>query len=339
MNSSGKRKYYLTLIISGAGLLLFAFLCVCVGKYGMSPSEAFSALFSRLPQGAGGQDMQSRVVFGLRLPRILASVLVGAALSTSGAAYQGIFKNPLVSPDLLGVSMGACVGAAIAILLSLGSVFIQLFAFAGGLVAVLLTTSIPRLLGSESNIMLVLSGIIVGGLMASVFGLLKYLADPETQLASIVYWNMGSFADVKFANILPVLPLIVIPLAALAAISWRINILSLGEREAAALGVNVKRVRGIALVCATLATASSICIAGTISWVGLVIPHFVRQITGSDNTRLIPAGIIIGGLFMLLVDTAARTIGPLELPISILTGIIGAPFFAWLLYRQRRAID
>jgi iron complex transport system permease protein len=186
--------------------------------------------------------------------------------------------------------------------------------------------------------MLVLSGIIVGGLMSSVFGLLKYLADPETQLASIVYWNMGSFSYVEVRSFLAVLPVIVCPCVVLVALSWRVNVLSLGEREARSLGVNVGRTRGVLMVCATLATAGAICIAGNIGWVGLVIPHFARLVVGSDNTRVLPASILMGGLFLLVVDTAARTIGPLELPISILTGVVGAPFYAWLLYRQRRRL-
>jgi iron complex transport system permease protein len=271
---------------------------------------------------------------GLRIPRILASVAVGAALSVSGASYQGIFKNPLVSPDFLGVSSGASIGAAAAILLSLPTAFISLFAFIGGIAAVLLTVSIPRLIRNYSNIVLVLSGVIVGSALSSEIGFIKFIADPHTQLASITYWTMGSFSYVKLSELLVVLMIIVIPAVILILLAWWIDVLSLGEEEARALGANVKLIRGTVIACSTFLTAGSVCIAGTIGWVGLVIPHFagcwpVPPIAGDPALRL------AGGLFMLIVDTLTRTIGVEEMPVSILTGIIGAPFYCWLLVRQR----
>ena len=317
-------------------LLIFAVVCLCIGKYPVTPIESLRIIFGNITGTTGDWDlMTENVIMGLRLPRVLASIIVGGSLAASGAVYQGIFRNPLVSPDFLGVSSGACVGAAIAILMALGTAFIQLFAFIGGLLAVVLTLTIPRLLRSNSNLMLVLSGIIIGGLMSSVMGLLKYVADPETQLAAITYWEMGSFSYIRLNSLLLVLPIIVVPFLILLRISWWIDILSLGESEAKSLGANVGRMRILAIICATLLTAGSVSLSGTIRWVGLVLPHFGRMIVGPNNTKLLPTAFLVGGIFMLLVDTAARTISIVEMPISILTGLIGAPFYAWLLYKQR----
>ena len=321
-------------------LLVLAVWCMCVGKYPVTPLESLRIVFGNITGKSGEWDLiTENVVMGLRLPRVLASVIVGGSLAASGSVYQGIFRNPLVSPDFLGVSSGACIGAAIAILMALGSAFIQLFAFIGGLVAVTLTLTIPRLLRSNSNIMLVLSGIIVGGLMSSIMGYIKYVSDPETQLAAITYWEMGSFSYIRLDALLLIMPTIVIPFIVLLRISWWIDVLSLGESEAKSLGANVGRMRVLAIVCATLLTASSVCISGTIRWVGLVLPHFGRMIVGPNNTKLLPTAFLIGGIFMLMVDTATRTIAPIEMPISILTGLIGAPFYAWLLYRQRARLQ
>ena len=320
-------------------LILLILVCLCVGKYSISPWDCIKIIGGKLTGVNPTWDiMDERMLLGVRLPRTIAAVIVGAALSLSGAVYQGIFKNPLVSPDFLGVSSGACVGAAVAILLSMSSVFVQIFAFLGGVIAVAFTVFIPRLMRSESNIMLVLAGIIVGGAMSSILGFIKYIADPETQLATITYWQLGSFAYVDNAAVLSILPLSLIAAAVVIAMSWWINVLSLGEQEASSLGANVTLLRGVCIICSTVLTAGAVCISGTIGWVGLVIPHFGRMIAGSDNRRLLPASALIGGIFMLFVDTVTRVIGPAEMPVSILTGIIGAPFFAWLLYRQRRTI-
>lgn len=306
-------------------LIILIVVCLCVGKYPITPGHSFS-------------DMDKNLLLGVRLPRTLASVIVGMALSISGAVYQGIFKNPLVSPDFLGVSSGACVGAAVAILLSLSSVFVQIFAFTGGIVAVALTLLIPKILRSDSNIVLVLAGIIVGGAMSSILGFIKYIADPETELQAITYWQLGSFAYVDNKAILSILPLSLIAAIIVFVMAWWINVLSLGETEAKSLGANFNVLRGVCIVCSTVLTAGAVCISGTIGWVGLVIPHFARMIIGSDNRYMLPASALIGGIFMLIVDTLTRMIGPAEMPISILTGIIGAPVFAWLLYKQRRTI-
>ena len=317
-------------------LLLLILICLCVGKYSISPGECIHILIGKLfgldPSWDG---MDEKLLMGVRFPRTMATVIVGAALALSGAVYQGIFRNPLVSPDFLGVSSGACVGAAIAILMALPAMSVQVCAFFGGILAVSLTVFIPRMLRTDSNIMLVLAGIIVSGAMTSVLGFIKYIADPQTELAAITYWQLGSFAYVDNKAVLSVLPLSIIAAAILLAMAWWINILSLGEQEARSLGANVTFLRGLCIVCSTVLTAGAVCVAGTIGWIGLVIPHFGRMIIGSDHRALLPAACLIGGIFMLLVDTVTRIIGPAEMPVSILTGLIGAPVFAWLLYRQR----
>ena len=317
-------------------LLVLILVCLCVGKYSIEPGECIRIIWGKLIHAQPSWDgMDEKLLMGIRLPRTMATVIVGAALALSGAVYQGIFKNPLVSPDFLGVASGACVGAAIAILLSMSSGLVQVFAFFGGILAVSLTVMIPSAMRSESNIMLVLAGIIVGGVMTSILGFIKYIADPETQLAAITYWQLGSFAYVDNRAIISILPLSIAAAVILLAMSWWINVLSLGEQEAQMLGANVTVLRGICIVCSTVLTAGAVCISGTIGWVGLVIPHFGRMIIGSDNRYLLPGCCFIGGIFMLLVDTITRVIGPAEMPVSILTGLLGAPFFAWLLYRQR----
>ena len=336
-NSRNRRVIFPILLLV---LLALIIACLCVGKYQISPGECIRILIGKFSGTEPSWDaMDENMLIGVRMPRVMASVIVGAALALSGAVYQGIFKNPLVSPDFLGVSSGACVGAATAILLSFSSVMIQITAFAGGLLAVAVTMLIPKMLRSESGIMLVLAGIIVGGAMSSILGFIKYIADPETQLAAITYWQLGSFAYVDNKAVLSILPLSIAAAAVLIGMSWWINILSLGEQEAKSLGARVGVLRVVCIVCSTVLTAGAVCISGTIGWVGLVIPHFGRMIAGSDNRTLLPASMLIGSIFMLFVDTVTRIAGPAEMPVSILTGLIGAPFFAWLLYRQRRILN
>ncbi len=279
------------------------------------------------------------IVFNVRLPRVLASVMIGAMLSLSGAVYQSVFRNPLVSPDLLGVSSGAAVGASAAILLGAGLATRQLFAFAGGILAVFITSLVPRLLRNRSNMMLVLSGIIVGGFLSSVLAIMKFVAEEQTELASIVYWQLGSLASILGHELLAIFPVFLVCSTLLLLLSWRINILSFGDLEARTLGVNLRQVRTIVIICASLLTASAVSVSGTIGWVGLVIPHLGRLVGGSDNTRSMPLTLLIGAIFMLLIDTLARTITSVEIPLSILTGFVGAPLYALLLYKQRTRLE
>lgn len=322
-------------------LLLYVFLActvlisLSIGRYSNNPVDAINAIRGRLGLIPQIDMSMENIIFYVRLPRIIASVFVGAMLSISGAVYQGTFKNPLVSPDLLGVSSGASVGAAAAILLGFGMLERQIFAFIGGILAVALTTTIPKLFRNTSNMMLVLSGIIVGGFLSSVLAIMKFVAEEQTELASIVFWQMGSVASVKTMELVAITPVFIICTVLLIALSWRINILSFGETESKTLGMNVKRIRGIVIACASFLTASAVCISGTIGWIGLVIPHLSRLIAGSDHTELLPVTVIFGSIFMLIIDTIARVLTSVELPLSILTGFVGAPTYAYLLYRQR----
>lgn len=321
-------------------LVVVFFIALCAGRYSIRVTEVVRILASSVFDVTQTWDDKAYgVIFTLRLPRTIGAVLVGAALSLAGAAYQGVFKNPLVSPDLLGVSSGACVGAAIAILLGMNSLGVQALAFAVGIGAVTLTMLIPRLFRSSSMMMLVLSGVIVRGMMDSVVGVIKYIADPETQLADITYWTLGSLVKVLSSDLFAIAPVIAAGCLMVLLLSWRINILSLGEQEARALGVHVGFVRGVVILCSTLLTASAVCVCGTIGWVGLVIPHLSRITVGQDNTKSIPVSLLMGAIFMVAIDTLARVLTSLELPLSILTGIIGAPFYFMVLAGQRMSLS
>ena len=321
-------------------LAVVFFIALCAGRYSIRVTEVVRILASSVFDVTQTWDDKAYgVIFTLRLPRTIGAVLVGAALSLAGAAYQGVFKNPLVSPDLLGVSSGACVGAAIAILLGMNSLGVQTLAFAVGIGAVALTMLIPRLFRSSSMMMLVLSGVIVRGMMDSVVGIIKYIADPETQLADITYWTLGSLVKVLSSDLFAIAPVIAAGCLMVLLLSWRINILSLGEQEARALGVHVGFVRGVVIICSTLLTASAVCVCGTIGWVGLVIPHLSRITVGQDNTKSIPVSLLMGAIFMVAIDTLARVLTSLELPLSILTGIIGAPFYFMVLAGQRMSLS
>ena len=321
-------------------LILSLLLSLTVGRYSVPLWQTAKIILSRLlPIEKTWTYEMENVVLNVRLPRIIAAVLVGSSLSVSGATYQGIFKNPLVSPDLLGVSAGACVGAAAGILLHLGIVPTQLFALAIGLLAVLIATLIPRIFRNDSAIMLILAGVIVTGFMSALLSFFKYIADPEQQLASIVYWTMGSFASTKQSMVWALSPAIIVSWTVLVVLRWRVNILSLGDAEAKSLGINVKLVRGLCVLCSTTATACAVCMCGTIGWIGLVVPHLGRLAVGSDNRQLIPASLLIGGAFMVVVDLLARKLTGAEIPLSILTGMIGAPLFLILLGTQKRGIS
>ena len=336
-----KNNSFRLLMIGLLALTIIAVLTAfCMGNYAISVGDVIKILFSPiLKYPRTWTPMEKNVIFTLRMPRIIGAVLVGGGLALSGSSYQGVFKNPLVAPDLLGVSSGACVGAALAILLNFHAVGVQIMAFVFGIATVALTTMIPRMVRNTSMTMLVLAGVIVGGLMTSILGIIKYLADAETQLAAITYWQMGSLSKITMADVYYIAPAMVVAIIIIFCIRWQLNILSLGEAEATSLGVKISTVRGIIVICATVLTASAVCMCGTIGWVGLVIPHFSRMLVGADNVRTIPAAFFLGAVFMLVIDTVARCITTMELPLSILTGIIGAPFYFYILKRQRMKLS
>ena len=337
---ASKANYAVIMLVFSMLLLLMVILSLGMGRLYIAPMDVFKILCSYVvPVEQSWSDQAASVIYTLRLPRVLAAILIGAALSLSGAAYQSVFKNPLVAPDMLGVSSGACVGASLCILLGLGSTFIQMGAFAGGMLAVGCAVIIPRIIGKNSIVMLVLSGLIVSGLMNALLGIIKYLADSETQLPEITYWQLGSFVSVTWENIFSSGIPIVICLVFMLVIRWRMNILTLSDEEVHMLGRDAGWLRYAIILCATVLTACSVCISGAIGWVGLVIPHFSRMLVGPNNQRLLPLAIVLGAFFLLAVDTISRASMSAEIPLSILTGLIGAPFYFYLLLRQRLALS
>lgn len=334
-----RAAYPVILACSAALALLIFIVSVSTGIFQVPLSTVVKILMAEVfPIERTWSNSAGIAVIAIRLPRTLAALLIGAALSVSGAAYQSIFKNPMVSPDILGVSSGASVGAALAILVSARLVWIETGAFLGGIGAVCLTMLIPRLIKNDSIVILILAGIIVGGLTSSIMSIIRMLADPSTTLADITYWTMGSLARVKMKELAVIAPLILAGLFVLILMRYRLNVLSLGDNEARSLGINVKRTRLIVIICSTLLTASSVSIAGVIGWVGLVIPHISRMITGQDNKKMLPVALFLGGCFMMVIDILARSLAAVDIPISVLTGIIGAPFFFLILLKQKRRV-
>ncbi|NEW05909.1 iron ABC transporter permease [Paenibacillus sp. SYP-B3998] len=321
-------------------LLALSIVALCLGRYGIPITDVMDVLSSKLfgtPSNVN-QTIEN-IILNLRLPRIIASILIGGSLALAGAAYQGIFRNSLVSPDILGVSSGAGLGASLAILCNFGIFGLQISSFIGGILAVIITSSVPKLLKNSSTIILVLGGIIVNGMMISLLGLAKYMMDTENKLAEITYWLLGSLAKISKGDVMVISIPMVISIILLLAIRWRVNILALGENEAKNLGVNTELYRGLIIVLSTILTACAVCVSGTIGWVGLIVPHLGRMLIGPDNKNLFPLTIIMGGGFLLVIDTLSRIVSPAELPISILMGLLGAPFYFWILYKQRMNVS
>lgn len=315
------------------------FVSFIIGSYYI-PIDTVLAIFLakiiQIPQ-YWTKDMEI-VVLQIRLPRIFAAALVGAALSASGAAYQGMFKNPMVSPGILGVSAGASLGAALAILLSYNIVGIQIGAFAGGMLAVTITYLVSVWLSRNGDTVLVmiLAGIIVGMLFTSFVSLIKYVADPYTKLPAITYWLMGSLAAVNIRDVMTACIPILSGLIILTLVRWNLNVMSFGDEEAKALGVSTGKLRLVVIICATMITASAVAISGIIGLVGLIVPHLARMMVGPDYKVLLPASMLIGSLFLMVVDNLARTLCTVEIPLGILTSIIGAPFFLYLLINTKK---
>ncbi|AFI88390.1 iron ABC transporter permease [Pectobacterium parmentieri] len=324
-------------LLLGVLLISSALLALAVGHYSLSVHEILQIITS--PQGTSSIEPRKATVFwNIRLPRMLAAMLIGAGLAAAGAAYQGMFRNPLVSPDILGVSAGAGVGATFGIFLGLPMLFIQLLAFAGGLGAVTLVCLIARMAKRHDPVLaLVLVGMAIGALGGAAIALIKILADPYTQLPSITFWLLGGLSATTVQDLKVAAILIMIGLAPLMLLRWRMNLLSLPDEEARTLGVNIRYTRLLFIFAATLITASAVSIAGIIGWIGLVVPHICRLIVGDNFNRLLPVSIAVGALLLLLTDTLARTLAAIELPLGILTSSIGAPFFLLLLLRGERA--
>lgn len=338
MNTVERRARWL-LPLAFAAMIGTALFALTVGAYPVGPRDFLDAAVS-LWSGAGPQTTEERVLLTIRGPRVLAGLIVGASLAAAGVVYQGLFRNPLVSPDVLGVSAGAGLGAVIGIFLSVPVIMIQGFAFAGGLATVALVYALAGAVrGRDPTLVLVLGGVVVGALAGAAISLLKILADPYDQLPAITFWLLGSLASVRPGEVMGVLPAVLIGLVPLVLLRWRIDVLSLGDEEAKAVGLNAGRLRAGVIAAATLMTASVVAISGVIGWVGLVIPHIARMLVGPSFVRLLPTAMAIGATYLVLVDMLARSIGRVEIPIGILTAVVGAPFFLWLLWRGRHGHD
>jgi iron complex transport system permease protein len=329
MARSGAPGLLISLLILIAGLLL----AFTAGRYPVNVSDLFASIAGKLAGRAPSvPPAVENVIWQVRGPRIIAACLVGAALAVAGAAFQGLFRNPLVSPDILGASSGAALGAVLGIFVSLGVFAIQALAFAGGLLAVALVYAVGGAVRARDPVLvLVLAGVVIGALLGAGVGLLKYLADPYNQLPAMTFWMLGSLAAIGPSDLVPLFGPVALGTLTLLALRWRMDVMSLPDEEARALGAPTRALRIAIVAAATLVTSASVATAGIIGWVGLIVPHIARSLVGPDFGRLIPAAALIGGGFLLLIDTLARTVAAIEVPLGILTALVGTPFFIWLL--------
>jgi iron complex transport system permease protein len=321
-------------VLLTAAMISIIILSFGLGRYYVPPGDLFRILLShfadiRQTWSGSAQTMVEKI----RIPRVLAAAVIGAALSTAGASYQGMFRNPMVSPDILGASSGAGFGAALAILLSFSYWGISLLSFAFGAAAVLAAYFISRVSRGNQILSMVLSGMVVSALFSAATSYIKLVADTDEVLPAITYWLMGSLNSIRTSDLIYVSIPVAAGLIPLLLLIWKINLLTIGEEEARSMGINTGRLRVIVILCATLLTAASVSVSGLIGWVGLVIPHFCRMIFGYDYSRLLLASAMFGAAFLVLVDDAARLIAASEVPIGILTAFIGAPVFVFLLVR------
>ena len=333
----GHHSKYITACLITAPFIVFV-LSLFLGKFQASPADILAVLAGKIAPSLG-QDIPSTLktaVLNVRLPRILLAFLVGASLSISGASYQGLFKNPLVSSHILGVASGASFGAALGIILDAPAAIVQLLAFVFGLTAVGIAVAVSRFYKASAALTLVLVGIIIGSFFSSLVSFITYTADPNLKLPAIVFWLMGSLSSSSIRDLAFVAIPMAVGIGTLVLIRWRINVLSMGDEDARAMGLDPVRWRITIIVCCTLITSASVCVSGVIGWIGLVIPHFARMIVGPDHKALLPACISIGGVYLMLIDNLARTMTSSEVPLGILTGIIGAPIFAYLLTKGAR---
>ena len=332
----GKNKKYppqgAVIAMLGAALVICMVGSVTLGRYPIGLREMCGILGSRFVDVEPfWKPVQESLLLNHRLPRILLACMVGCCLSAAGAAYQGVFQNPMASPDILGASAGAGFGAALAILLGASSIGITLGAFAASLVTVALVFTVSRHARGDRVLGLVLAGIMVSSLFQSGTSFLKLVADPNNQLPQITYWLMGSLSGAKWADLGFVILPVLIGLIPLFLLRWQLNVITMGDDEARAMGVNAPRIRLFIVICSTLVTASAVSVSGMIGWVGLVIPHMMRRLVGSDYRFLMPASMLGGGIFLLVVDNVSRNASASGIPIGILTAFIGAPFFLWLI--------
>lgn len=334
MSNTGKKR--LSAFTLGVVLTFLpiaaALICLGIGRYSMTTKETIEVLLSPFTRKEV-ENFAYSTIFHIRLPRILLAAAVGSGLSCAGTAFQGLFSNPLATPDTLGVGSGAAFGAVLAMLFGANLISIQFFALIFGLLACFITYNISRKNGKNSIIMIVLSGMVISAVFEALVSMMKYIADPEEELPVITYWLMGSMSRANYDNLKLGLPFIFAGIILIFLLRWRLNILSLNEDEASSLGMNINVMRIIFIIASSMITASSVSMCGSVGWVGLLIPHISRMIGGNNNNSVVPISISLGALFMIVMDTFARSATAAEIPISILTAIIGAPVFVMLLRR------
>lgn len=335
INHQESRRYRLRMLLFILFLAALMLLSVTLGRYPISLKNLAALLLpGKTWREVTWTAQQETILFNVRLPRILMACLVGACLSVAGAAFQGVFQNPLASPDILGASSGAALGAALAILLRLSGEWVTVFAFAASLLTIFLVLVISRRARGNQLTGLILTGIMLSSLCSAGTSYIKLVADPNDILPEITYWLMGSLAKVRPADLRFALLPMLLGLLPLALLRWRLNLLTLSDDEAKTMGVNVRAIRAVVIVSATLITAASVSVSGLIGWVGLVIPHLTRRLVGHNYMKLLPASCVIGAAFLLLVDNVSRNATAVEIPLGILTSLIGAPFFLWLITRK-----
>ena len=331
MDKETKEIISIVLLIFFPIILFFA--SFLLGRYPISPVDVVKTILCPVFPQLEVSSTITTIVYEIRLPRIIGALVVGACLAVSGAAFQSIFKNPLVSSDLLGVSNGAGFGAALAILISGANIVTQIFAFIFGLISVSFTYLISKTYKAGGVLILVLSGVAISAFFNSLISAIKFIADPDDKLPEIVYWLMGSLASITMDKLIMIAVPVIIGFAIVLMLRWHLNLLAMGDEEAQALGLNPSRVRLIIIAGCTVLTSAAVSISGIIGWVGLIIPHMARMIVGPDNKILIPASLSLGGSFLLLIDNISRAVISIEIPIGILTAIIGVPIFLYLLKR------
>lgn len=321
------RKYRVCMITGCIATLLLALIALCLGQYTIALQDVIKVLTLQEVDLVNAET----VIFNIRIPRILVSLIVGSGLATAGASFQALFSNPLATPDTLGCANGASFGAALGILLGLNALGIQISALIFGILAVVLVFVFTRYRHANQIMMIILGGMVVSSLFSALVSLIKYVADPNDVLPVITFWLMGSFSNSTVRSLYTGVPMIILGMMILYLMRYRMNALSLKEEEAASLGINVRQNRMIVIIASSLITASVVSMCGVVGWVGLLIPHISRMLFGNNHTKVIPGCIVFGALFMLIIDTIARCMYQAEIPVSILTAIIGAPVFLLLL--------
>mgnify|MGYP004713536333 FL=1 len=321
------RKFRVCMITGCIATLLLALIALCLGQYTIALQDVIKVLTLQEVDLVNAET----VIFNIRIPRILVSLIVGSGLATAGASFQALFSNPLATPDTLGCANGASFGAALGILLGLNALGIQISALIFGILAVVLVFVFTRYRHANQIMMIILGGMVVSSLFSALVSLIKYVADPNDVLPVITFWLMGSFSNSTVRSLYTGVPMIILGMMILYLMRYRMNALSLKEEEAASLGINVRQNRMIVIIASSLITASVVSMCGVVGWVGLLIPHISRMLFGNNHTKVIPGCIVFVALFMLVIDTIARCMYQAEIPVSILTAIIGAPVFLLLL--------